>query len=319
MQKRSIYQGMRRTLLFYAAVILAAVFVIVSFFVVRQNYKEYEAYAEDKTVSLAEIVNRDLYLLINRSSNIVNNTDILHGLEEDYSDDIYAVMRFYDRLEQHFFAQQDINIKMNPTIIIYPSNKTLPSGTFVTRLEETQNADFIKQMRDMEDLFVWKENFVSKTIDESREDIFEKYISLYRNIFYFDRYLGCLELRVPTSVFHEYLRDIKLKQDETISIVSAEEKGQLLTNKKISYCDQLLCNYSVVFQRSRLTFFGELIALIFICFIAFALIFLLIMLTSRISAETLTGEIYDFLDSLYDDRMVSKGQNTHEVQLLKEK
>ncbi|MBR6729166.1 MAG: histidine kinase [Clostridia bacterium] len=311
---------MRRTLLIYSAVMLAAVFIVVSFFAIRQNYKEYEANAEDKTINLAETINRDLYLLINKSSNIVNNTDILNGLEVDYSDDIYAVMQFYDELEQHFFSQQDVNIRMNPGVIIYPSNPTLPGGTFVTRQEEAKNADFIQDMKDAEDLFVWRENAVPTMVSESGEDIFAQYISLYRNIFYFDRYLGCLELRIPVSVFDEYLRGIKPEEDETIRIVSAKEKEMLLADKKyISYTDDLLCGYSVVFQKSRPAFFGELAAMVFIYFIAFALIFLLIMVTSRISADSLTREIYAFLDSIYDDRTVSGEKNTHEVNLLKEK
>lgn len=318
MQKGNIYQSIKRMLFFYSSIILATVFIVVAIFAVRQNYKEYEVYAQNKIFDLAESINRDLYLTINKSSNIVNNTEILKGLQKDYEDDITAVMEFYNVLEQYYSEQVDLSININPKILIYPENKTMPGGEHVIRPEDCENPGIIESMRAENDLFIWDEYEVKNSV--YIESVPLKYISLYRNIFSFSSYLGCLEMRIERSELERYLKNPGIEKNEKIFIVNSKELNEILENKNLSvYQEELLCGYTVVFTRAKTAFYADFLSIILMYLIIFALFLFVINIISKITVDSITSEIYDFLDSICDDKSMLTQKNTQEVILIKEK
>lgn len=319
MKKRNMYNSIKRMLFFYASVILVIVYIIVSGFAIRQRVKEYETLARERVFDLVESINRDLYLTINKSSHIVNDEEIIKGLQKNYTDDIQAVMNFYQILDAHCYAQKDQSLLLHSDVIIYPVNESLPDGECVTGIEKCKNPVVVQNMRDADIMFVWNEYTVTPE-PHQLESAVTTYISLYRNIFYFNRYLGCLEMRIPSSDFQKYIAKTALDAHEKIYVVNASDCEKLAADSSlVCYSDSLLNNYYAVLTRSKAAFAKEIAGILCVYFFIFAAILFFIKGVSSLSVNSITGEIYDFLDSIRDDAAENTPNNAEEINLIKSK
>ena len=87
----------------------------------------------------------------------------------------------------------------------------------------------------------------------------------------------------------------------------------------VCYSDSLLNNYYVVLTRSKAAFAKEIAGILCVYFFIFAAILFFIKGVSSLSVNSITGEIYDFLDSIRDDAAENTPNNAEEINLIKSK
>ncbi len=299
--------------LFITWLLIVIAFLCFSYVYIIKNIMLESRADFSKRINVASAqIDSHLNSMVDKSNYIISNTKIAAGMTYDYSDDMSRMMEFYIYMNEITSSLGSLNTDFSQKVMIYTCNKTMAENEYITRIDNIKN-EKIKRIidNDAKDKLTW-EFVVEDGVG---------YVMLFRNMYFTNEYLGCVEIRTPVERFGELVTMIqpadnefvKYYDDENVYYRSSDQND----GNKIVVEDELLNGQFVSISCNNRYIFNQFAPYGFVFFIVMCAISLLAYKLINLFIKNTTKELYDFVENI-GNGVDSTNMSTHsEIEAIK--
>ena len=283
-------------------------FVLINLMIANRATAEYSKNTVKRLSTTVELMNRELYALVEKSSFFVNNINIIRALEKNYEDDIQSVMTFYAELSSYNMQVIEVDTQLKEQFTIYPVNETLPEGKLIkniSRLKEDEIWDKITGVHSSD--VIWDNRIKTKGSAE--------YTTFYRNMYTINQHIATIEIRIPVKNLMYYIDNFESRENEDVFYLSEPYPKR----KAINTTGELINGQKITISISESTILKDYYIYSVLIFIIFLLLILFIFFVLSHFIRRITRSLYEFIDDIKDGKKIEIENDDTDIAVIKRK